>query len=146
MSGRGSPGSSVGTPEFSVSKIRRRTGLVGPAKGLRPVCCTSIWYCALAGCPLRATGEADATGLAAAAGDATGTGELAATGDAPGSGEAGPTPGLGDRAGAVVGGAGARVTWMGAVCCWHPASNPTVSKNVTVQRYAFKISSLEYHV
>src|SRR5438067_2797641 len=97
MSGRGRAGSWVG--KLPESKVRSRRARRGPAWGLRPVCCGSIWYI---GRPARAApaaageGEAAGTGLAAAglvtaAGDAAG----AALGAAPGGRAGGGGAGLG---------------------------------------------------
>jgi hypothetical protein len=56
ISGRESPGSTVSTPGFVVSNVRSKTACFGPANGLLPVCCGSIWYIDRAATELSAAG------------------------------------------------------------------------------------------
>src|SRR5262249_38781784 len=82
----------------AVSKLRKRFRRRGPAYGLRPVCCASIWYIGLPATAPAATAEGDAT----AAGDAAGL----AAGGAAGCGEAGGAAARGGRGNRGGGGLG----------------------------------------
>src|SRR5262249_13224062 len=105
-------------------KLRKRFRRRGPAYGLRPVCCASIWYIGLPATAPATTAEGDA----AAAGDAAGL----AAGDAPGCGEAARAAAReadapGATAGLVVGAvaaAGALVTVTGGGLPWQAANRP----------------------
>src|SRR5215216_5347357 len=112
----------------AVSKLRNSLNCRGPACGLRPVCCASIWYCGLP--PPAAAGEGEGAAATPGEGDglAAGDGDAPATGDAAGEGEA-----AGDAAGAiagfVVGGvvacaAGGTAVLVGCCPPWHAASRP----------------------
>ena len=100
-----------------VSNRRLTVPRVGPAKGLRPVCCASCWYICLNATPL-GVGDGAAVGWAAgAAGAVVATGTVAT-----------PTAGVAVATGAIAGG------WVAA--CVGAATAPVVGDGVTALLHA----------